>query len=91
MNKIISSIILTGSIFTITPATFACSEFNHDFGRDLGIYTSRTMDLFIDLKPSLAIYPRGTNEKGLTAHLLYLGDTIQPKRDTSKPGVNGLY
>lgn len=84
------------------------------------------MDLFIDLKPSLTIYPRGTketgglknnplkwtnkygyvsidetnlanltgeglNEKGLTAHLLYLGDTIQPKRDITKPGVNGLY
>ncbi|MDE4978167.1 linear amide C-N hydrolase, partial [Francisella tularensis subsp. holarctica] len=24
-------------------------------------------------------------------HLLYLGDTIQPKRDTSKPDVHGLY
>ena len=31
------------------------------------------------------------NEKGLTAHLPYLSDTIQPKRDITKPGVNGLY
>ncbi|ABO46463.1 linear amide C-N hydrolase [Francisella tularensis] len=126
MNKIISRVVLTGCIFSIASATFACSEFNHNFGGDLGVYTTRTMDLFIDLKPNLTIYPRGTketgglknnsltwtdkygyvsidetnlanltgeglNEKGLVAHLLYLGDTIQPKRDTSKPGVNGLY
>ncbi|MDE4942550.1 linear amide C-N hydrolase, partial [Francisella tularensis] len=32
----------------------------------------------------------GLNEKGLVAHLLYLWDTIQPKRDTSKPDDNGL-
>lgn len=64
MNKIISRVVLTGCIFSIASATFACSEFNHNFGGDLGVYTTITMDLFIDLKPNLTIYPRGTKETG---------------------------
>ena len=37
MKKIISSILLTSSIFIIVSPTFACSEFNHHFGGDLGV------------------------------------------------------
>ncbi|MBK2257511.1 linear amide C-N hydrolase [Francisella philomiragia] len=125
MKKILSNILLTSTVLATSLPAMACSELNHDFGKDLGIYTTRTMDIFIDLKPNLTAYPRGTeenggldenslnwtdkygyvsidetnlenltgegvNEKGLAAHLLYLGDTIQPKRDLSKPGVNGV-
>ena len=32
----------------------------------------------------------GLNEKGLGAHVLYLGGTKQPVRDISKPGVNAF-
>ncbi|GMN90160.1 linear amide C-N hydrolase [Francisella sciaenopsi] len=125
MKKILSKILLTSAILATSVPVMACSELNHNFGKDLGIYTARTMDVFIDLKPKLTVYPRGTkelgnlkdnplnwtdkygyvtveetvpvtlaaegvNEKGLAAHLLYLGGTIQPKRDLNKPGVNGL-
>ncbi|WP_395167094.1 linear amide C-N hydrolase [Francisella salimarina] len=125
MRKTLSKIILSSAILATSIPAMACSEINHDFGGNVGAYTTRTMDIFIDLKPNLTIYPRGTkeagnlkdnqmswtdkygyatieetlpidfsaegvNEKGLAAHLLYLGDTVQPKRDLSKPGVNGF-
>ena len=115
--------LILGSIVMTTPAN-ACTEFNHDF-KNVGIFTARTMDVFIDLKPNLSIYPRGMaengelddnslnwttkygyasidetnlgnvtaegiNEKGLSAHLLYLGESKQEDRDTTKAGVNGM-
>ncbi|WP_150465870.1 linear amide C-N hydrolase [Francisella sp. SYW-2] len=125
MRKTLSKIILSSAILATSIPAMACSEINHDFGKNIGVYTTRTMDIFIDLKPNLTVYPRGTkesgglnknplnwtdkygyvsidetnlknltgegvNEKGLAAHLLYLGDTVQPKRDLSKPGINGV-
>ncbi|QIV95631.1 choloylglycine hydrolase [Allofrancisella inopinata] len=125
MKKLITALILISNVL-ITTYSFACSELNHDFGDKIGVYTARTMDMFIDLQPNLTVYPRGLkqdgglkknsltwtskygyvsidetnlnnltgeglNEKGLAAHLLYLGDTKQPKRHTSQPGVNGLF
>ncbi|AJC48840.1 linear amide C-N hydrolase [Allofrancisella guangzhouensis] len=125
MKKLITSLILSSCIL-IASYSFGCSELNHDFGSKTGMYTARTMDIFIDLQPNLTVYPRGLkqdsglknnsltwtnkygyvsidetnlnnltgeglNEKGLAVHLLYLGDTKQPKRDLTKPGVNGLF
>ncbi|AIT09118.1 choloylglycine hydrolase [Candidatus Francisella endociliophora] len=64
MKKTISKILLTTSILATAAPTFACSELNHNFGNDLGLYSARTMDVFIDLQPSLSIYPKGTKETG---------------------------
>lgn len=64
MKKLISKILLSTSILAIADPIFACSELNHNFKNDLGLYSARTMDVFIDLRPSLSIYPRGTKEKG---------------------------
>lgn len=64
MKKLISRILLSTSILTTTTPIFACSELNHNFKNGLGLYSARTMDSFIDLKPNLSIYPRGTKEKG---------------------------
>jgi choloylglycine hydrolase len=118
----LTTLILT-SIVIVIPAS-ACTEFSHDF-KNVGVFTARTMDSFIDLKPNLAVYPRGIetngrltenplkwtskygyttidetnlgnataegfNEKGLSAHLLYLSKADEPARNVSKPGVNGL-
>jgi choloylglycine hydrolase len=60
MRKAIIAISLLLSMSNV----FACSELNHNFGKNLGIYSARTMDVFIDLEPSLSIYPRGTVENG---------------------------
>ncbi|MED7820186.1 MULTISPECIES: linear amide C-N hydrolase [unclassified Francisella] len=126
MKKLIHILIFSIILLGISHNANACSELNHNFGNNLGIYTARTIDIFIDLKPTLTVYPRGIkengglsknslswinkygyisvdetninnltgegiNEKGLAAHLLYLGDTIQPQRNISKPGINGLF
>ena len=64
MKKIISATILTSIALTTVTSSFACTELNHNFGSDLGNYSARTMDVFIDLKPSLTVYPRGTEESG---------------------------
>jgi penicillin V acylase-like amidase (Ntn superfamily) len=124
MKKLLTTIL--ASIITLSTVSIglACSELNHRFN-GLGMFTARTMDVFKDLTPSLAVYPRGikengntkvnplkwtnkygyasidesnlenltaegVNEKGLTAHLLYLGQSVQADRDIDKKGVNGL-
>ncbi|MBK2024846.1 linear amide C-N hydrolase [Francisella philomiragia] len=64
MKKILSNILITSAILATSAPAMACSELNHHFGGDLGVYTARTMDVFFDLKPNLTVYPRGTKETG---------------------------
>ncbi|MEY8715453.1 linear amide C-N hydrolase [Francisella philomiragia] len=64
MKKILSNILLTSTVLATSMPAMACSELNHNFGGNIGKYSTRTMDVFIDLKPNLTVYPRGTKENG---------------------------
>ncbi|AXA34074.1 linear amide C-N hydrolase [Francisella adeliensis] len=67
MKKLVSKILISTIGLAVATPSFACSELNHDFGEKLGVYSARTMDSFINLKPSLTVYPRGTKE---SSHLI---------------------
>lgn len=59
MKKILSNILLTSTVLATSVPAMACSELNHNFSGNIGKYSTRTMDVFIDLKPNLTVYPRG--------------------------------